>query len=140
MNLTAFLSENALQDENLKIIASKRFVEKGEPVPWEIKSITTEEDKELKKMCTKRMPVPGQKHVYQPELNYPQYITKLAVACTVFPNLHSAELQDSYGVKDADALLLKMLKPGEYGEYVAEIQKINGFDIGDDELVEEAKN
>lgn len=65
---------------------------------------------------------------------------KLAAACTVFPNLNNAELQSNYGVMGADSLLKAMLLPGEYANYLAKVQEVNGFDIDFDEMVEEAKN
>ncbi|WP_418302344.1 phage tail assembly chaperone [Lysinibacillus fusiformis] len=139
-NLTAFLAQNALKQENEMVVVSKRFVQDGKPVKWEVSSITSEEDDQLRKDNTKRMPVPGKKGVLVPETNYTAYLTDLAVRCTVFPNLHDKELQNSYKVMSAKELLKKMLLPGEYDSYLAEVQKINGFDIGMDEIVEEAKN
>lgn len=139
-NLTAFLAQNALKPENEKVIVSKRFVQDGKPVKWEVQAITSDEDDQLRKDNTKRMPVPGKKNVMIPETNYTAYLTDLAVKCTVFPNLHDKELQNSYGVMGAKELLKKMLLPGEYDEYLATVQKINGFDTGMDDLVEEAKN
>ena len=47
---------------------------------------------------------------------------------------------DSYGVKSADALLKKMLLPGEYTEYKAKVMEVNGYDMSMEELVDEAKN
>ena len=64
----------------------------------------------------------------------------MCVACTVYPNLNDVELQDSYGVKGADALLKKMLKPGEFTEYKAKVMEVNGYDLSMEELVDEAKN
>ncbi len=140
MNLTAFLAQNALKADNEKVVVSKRFIEDGKPIKWEVASITSEEDDQLRKANTKRMPVPGKKGMMVPETNYTAYLTALAVKCTVFPNLHDKELQDSYGVMEATALLKKMLLPGEYDGYLAKIQEINGFDVGMEEAVEEAKN
>jgi hypothetical protein len=54
--------------------------------------------------------------------------------------LNDTELQDSYGVKGADALLKKMLKAGEYTEYKAKVMEVNGYDMSMEELVDEAKN
>lgn len=75
-----------------------------------------------------------------PETDYAQYVGKLAVACTVFPDLNNKELQDSYQVMGAESLLKKMLTPGEYQDYLAKVQEINGFDIALEDLVEDAKN
>jgi len=39
-----------------------------------------------------------------------------------------------------DNLLRAMLTPGEYADFLREVQKICGFDTPFDQLVEEAKN
>lgn len=139
--LRAFLRENALQDENVKYAASRRFVgEDGKPMEWEIKSITSEEDEALRRSCTVKVQVPGKRGQYAQETDYNKYLGRLASVCTVFPNLNDSELQDSYGVMGADKLLKVMLKPGEYTDYLAKVQEVNGFDATMDELVDEAKN
>ncbi len=140
-DLSCFLSQNAVTVENMKYAASKRFMDKDKkPVEWEIKCITSEQDELIKKECTKRKPIPGKKGAYMPETDYDQYVGRLAVACTVFPDLNNKELQDSYQVMGAEALLKKMLTPGEYREYLSKVQEVNGFDIALEDLVEEAKN
>jgi hypothetical protein len=140
-DLTAFLKQNALPVENTKYPVSKRFLDKdGKPIEWEIKCITPEEDEVLRKSCTKRVPVPGgRKGQYTLETDYNVYLGKLAAECTVFPNLKSAELQDSYGVMGDDALLKKMLTPGEYADYLLKVQEVNGFQTLQED-VDEAKN
>lgn len=140
-NLTAFLSQNAIKVENVKYVASKRFVnEDGKPLEWEIASITSEEDELLRKTCTKRMPVPGKRNMFTPETDFNAYITKQAVKCTLFPNLNDVELQNSYGVMGADQLLKVMLTPGEYADYISKVQEVNGFEVTLEDAVEEAKN
>lgn len=139
-NLTAFLSQNAVKVENVKYAASKRFVDEGKPIEWELQGITGEEDEALRKSCTKRKPVPGKRNMYAPETDYAEYVAKLVVKCTVFPNLDDAELQNSYGVMGAEALVRKMLTPGEYADLAAKVQEINGFEVSMDEAVDEAKN
>ena len=140
-DLSCFLSQNAITVENVKVVVSKRFMNKDKkPVEWEIKCITSEQDELIKKECTKRKPIPGKKGAYMPETDYDQYVGRLAVACTVFPDLDNKELQDSYQVMGAEALLKKMLTPGEYREYLSKVQEVNGFDIALEDLVEEAKN
>ena len=139
-NLSCFLSQNAVKIENSKIVVSKRFLEKGKPVEWEIRAITTEEEEALRKSCTKKVPVPGKRGQYTQETDFDLYLGKVAVACTGFPNLNDKELQDSYGVLSADALLKKMLTPGEYTEFQAKVQELNGFDTDFNDTVEEAKN
>ena len=140
-SLSAFLRPNAIQDENIKYPASKRFLgEDKEPMKWEICCITSEEDEAIRKACTRKVQIPGKRNQFTQETDYNKYLGKLSARCTVFPNLDNAELQDSYGVNGSDALLKTMLKPGEYADYLAKIQEVNGFEVPMDELVDEAKN
>ncbi len=140
-NLSAFMAGNAVVEENVKHVASKRFLDENKkPIEWEIKCITSTEDEAIRKACMKRVPVPGKKGQFIPETDVDLYLGKLAVACTVFPNLNDAELQNSYGVMGADALLKRMLKPGEYADYLAKVQEVNGFSVPMDELVDDVKN
>ncbi|WP_144511605.1 phage tail assembly chaperone [Bacillus sp. FJAT-22090] len=156
-NLTAFLAQNAIKVEVDEHEVSKRFVEpvldengkqeidkKGKPitkpVKWKVGAVTSDEDEQLRKQHTKRLPVPGKKNMFQPTTDFDAYLATLAVRCTLFPDLHNKELQDSYKVMDAESLLKKMLLPGEYADYLKFIQNKNGFDVGMEETVEEAKN
>ena len=107
---------------------------------WEIKTISATEDEALRKACAKRVPVPGKKNQYQRETDYDMYLGKLAVACTVFPDLNNADLQNSYHVMGGEALLKAMLTPGEYAEYVSKVQEVCGFDTTLQDEVDEAKN
>ena len=139
--LSAFLAENALPVENIKFAASRRFLSPDKkPMEWEIKAISSTEDEALRKACTKRVPVPGKKNQFQRELDADAYLGKLAVACTVFPNLNDKELQDSYKVMGGEALLKAMLTPGEYAAYVEKVQEVCGFSTPIQDEVDEAKN
>ena len=139
-NFAVFMAGNVAKDETVKFVASKRFAVDGKPVEWEIKSIDSDLDELLRKECTKKVPIPGKRGQFNQETDTDKYIGKMCVACTVYPNLNDAELQDSYGVKSADALLKTMLLPGEYTEYKAKIMEVNGYDMSMEELVDEAKN
>ena len=139
--LSAFLAENALPVENIKFVASRRFLSPDKkPMEWEIKAISSTEDEALRKACTKRVPVPGKKNQFQREVDADAYLGRLAVACTVFPNLNDKELQDSYKVMGGDALLKAMLTPGEYADYLTKIQEVCGFDETLQDEVDEVKN
>ena len=141
MTLSAFLSENAIPVENIKFAASPRFVDENKkPVEWEIKTITGTEDEALRKSCARRVPVPGKRNQYQKETDYDLYLGKLAVACTVFPNLNDKGLQDSYKAMGAEALLKAMLTPGEYAAYVEKVQEVCGFSTPIQEEVDKEKN
>ena len=140
-DFSMFMAGNAVKDEVVEYVASNRFKGKnGKPVAWKIQAIDSDLDEAIKKECTKRVPIVGKRGQYNQETDTDKYIGKLCVACTVFPNLNDAELQDSYGVKNADSLLKKMLKPGEYTEYKAKVMEVNGYDMSMEELVDEAKN
>lgn len=137
MGLSAFLKQNALPVENEKHVISERFVdEDGNPIPWEIRALSEEENQAIRKSCTK---VSGKKGPKVPETDFDAYLTKMTAASVVFPNLKDAELQKSYGVLGSDELLKTMLTAGEYARLIQVTQDVNGFrDM--DELVEEAKN
>lgn len=138
-NLQAFLAQNVVKVENIKVAVSKRFKDKdGKPVLWELESITNKEDEAIRKECIKR--VQDGRGRTKTEMDYSEYLGKLAVRCTVYPDLDDKDLQDSYGVMGADKLLKTMLTPGEYANYLEKIQEVNGFDTLYEELVEDAKN
>ena len=82
----------------------------------------------------------GKRGQYMPETDTDKYMAKLCAACVIYPNLNDAELQDFYGVKSAEALLKKMLKPAEYTELKVKVNEVLGYDLSMEEEVEEAKN
>lgn len=138
MDLSVFFAQNKREEENVKFVASKNFGDGN--VEWEIRVIDNDENEVIRKTCTKRVPVPGKHGVFTPELDIDLYTIKIAVAATVFPNLNNAELQNSYNVLGAEALLKKMLTPGEYRRYCDKVAEVNGFMDEFSELVDEAKN
>jgi hypothetical protein len=107
---------------------------------YKLKVITGAEDESLRKSCVKRVPVPGRRNQYQQETDYNLYLGKLAVACTVYPNLNDKALQDSYKVMGAENLLKTMLTSGEYAEYLQKVQEVCGFDVPLQDEVDDAKN
>lgn len=63
------------------------------------------------------------------------------MASVVEPNLNSAELQDSYGVKTPEKLLQEMVDdPGEYNAFAMFIQEFNHMNTSLQDKVDEAKN
>jgi len=138
-DLSAFLRCNAGQVENLFFPASVRFAgEDGEPLMWELRCLSSTEDEEIRRASTRRSA--GGRGQSASETDVSLYLGRLAARCTVFPDLKDKALQDSYSVMGADHLLRAMLTPGEYTEYLRQVQKICGFDVPFDELVDEAKN
>lgn len=136
----AFMAGSAGKIENKKIILSNRFKdENGKPIPFEIKALSATENDELQRRCMVNVPVPGQRGQFVRELDQIKYTANLLAESVVFPNLNDAELQDSYGVKGADALLREMLYMGEYTQLAQEVSAISKVE-GLAELVAEAKN
>lgn len=144
-DLNAFLSQNAIKVENRKYVASERFIgEDGKAIEWELKAIDSDRDRQLRKDSTIRVPVLNKKGKatgqYTSETDFNTYTLKLCVETVVFPDLHDAELQNSYGVMGAEELLTTMLTPGEYTDLSSEVGEVNGFDRNFEDKVEEAKN
>lgn len=138
-NLKSFFKENAIKTESIKYVASERFLDENKkPIEWEIIPINSEISEDLKKQAMKRVQV--KRGVFQSELDGTKYACLLAVACTIYPNLNDADLQNSYGAMGAEELLKKMLLPGEYTNYLGKIEEVCVFDKSTDDLVKEAKN
>jgi hypothetical protein len=139
-NFSVFMAGNVLKADSVKYVASKRITDNKKPVEWELKAIDSDLDEAIRKECTKKVPVAGKRGQYTQETDTDKYISKMCVACTVYPNLNDAELQDSYGVKSGEALLKKMLLPGEYTDFKTKVMEVNGYDMSMEDLVDEAKN
>lgn len=140
-SLSAFLAQNAKKIDNVTVAVSDRFVdpETGEPMQWEICCITAAENAALRKACMRTVPAPGKKGQFTQDFDANAYLAKIAVRCTVFPDLNNAELQNSYGVMGAEQLITTMLTPAEFEDFSTKVLQVNGFQTGE-ELVEEAKN
>lgn len=134
--MNAFLKQNKKNEtESIKFAASKKFVdEKGKPIEWEIKALTSKKAEEIRTLCNK---IVGNKVITDNAL----WQRSMAAACTVFPNLNDAELQDSYGVMTPADLIIELLdNDAEYQAYCTECSKICGYLTDDAALVLEAKN
>ncbi len=134
MNLSTFL--NPIAVESKKVVISKRFVENGMPVEWEIKAISAEQDAALRKMCTRK----EKKNANLITLDVELYIAKLMAASVVYPDVQNVELQNAYHVMNGEDLLQKMLTSGEYAHLGEQVKQVNDFDKDLEELVDEAKN
>lgn len=141
VSFAAFMAQNAVPVENERVAASRRFKNPdGTTAMFEIRAISSAEDETLRRECMRRRPMTGKPGRFNMELDANLYMGRLAAACTAVPDLYNEALQDSYGVMEPDALLKAMLLPGEYADYLAKVQQLNGFDIGLDELKQTAKN
>ncbi len=142
MDLKAFMVPDLGKRENVKYAASPDFKgEDGKPLEWEIRALTSEEIDALRRSCTKRVPVPGKKAAFLPEVDATALNLAIAVEATVCPNLKDAALQDYYQVKGADRLLNKLLyDPALRDDYLAKVLEVCGYQRDFQELVDEAKN
>lgn len=140
--LSAFMAPNVKKPENVKVVVSDRFVdEDGKPIEWEVRCISSEENEVLQRDCIRQVPIPGKRNQYRQTVDNVLYGRKLAAACTVFPNLNDAELQDSYHVKCAEDLIVKLLSvPGELAAYIDYLQEMCAPNQSLGDLVDEAKN
>lgn len=135
-NFSAFFRKNVYtKDEIIEYKPSERFSES-----FKLKAITEEEHSNVKRAATVRKPINGRRGQYTTEMDSNKYTYLLCAASTVYPNLNNAELQDTYGVKNPEDLLKAMFISGEFTDYLLKVQEINGFEKGNDELIEEAKN
>ena len=141
-NLSLFLKKNKKVRKNTYYAATTSLCdEKGNPLEWEIKALTTTESEDIRTACTTEVQVPGKMGVYRPKVDSKLFIAKLIAACVVFPDLYNKELQDSYGVKTPEDLLKEMIdNPSEYNAFAEFVQNYNGLNETLDEKVEEAKN
>lgn len=140
--LKYFLSSNKKQRETVQYAATSTLCDdKGEPLKWTIKTLTTAENDKIRDDCMREVKVPGKPNMYRMRLDTSEYISKMLAASVVEPDLFDRTLQDSYGVGTPEDLLKAMIDiPAEYDNFMAFIQNLNGFDVTLDDKVEEAKN
>ena len=139
-SLSAFMRPNVAEIKNARFAPSPRFVgEDGKPVEWEIRCISADEYARIRSSCIRQVPVIGKKGQYTQQLDAYTFQARVAAACTVFPDLNDAALQDSWGVTKPEDLVGAMLIGGEFDDYITEVFKVNGFK-DEPELVDEAKN
>ncbi|MBO9610393.1 MAG: phage portal protein [Paenibacillaceae bacterium] len=137
--LSLFFAQNAGADMTEEFVVSDRFKDQaGQPVPWKLRTMSEAENEAIRKSATRL--VKSKNGVRAPETDPEEYLAKLVVASIVYPDLKNAELQSSYGVMGAEALLKKMLLSGEYAGLVQKVQALNGYDRDVNELAEEVKN
>ena len=137
-----FMKSNKIEKKN-RFYAPTRSTcdENVKPLEWEFKHISSKENEEIRENCTIDIPVTGKPNMYRPKLKSSLYIQRMIAASVVVPDLFDSELQDSYGVKTPEDLLMAMVDdPGEYNDLAAFVQKFQGFNVSFEDKVNEAKN
>lgn len=137
-----FMKANKVTKNNeLHAVTKTLCDENGNALEWEFRHLTSKENEDIRESCTIDVPITGKPNLYRPKLKTSMYIRKLIAASVVSPDLYDAELQDSYGVKTPEDLLLAMVDdPGEYNDLAGYVQKFQGFDTSFEDKVDEAKN
>ena len=141
-NIKHFLKTNKKVKPNAFYPATENFLdEKGNPILWEIKSLSTQDNERIKDECTTIIETRDRGMRAHPKIDMKLLQVKQVVASVVFPDLHNAELQDSYGVKEPEELIFAMLdEAGDYQNLVQFIMRYNRLNVTLDEKIEEAKN
>lgn len=130
-NFKAFMKDN-VQEAELVELPLKRFAE-----PLKLRAIPTEESDAINSRCFKN--VPGRKGRQERVFDPVAYNRGLNIAAIAYPDLNNTELQQSYGVKGAEALYGKMFLAGETAQISEKVSEISGDTTLEDE-VDEVKN
>lgn len=136
--LSNYLKKNKIARENL-VIAPTQFLcgEDGKPVLFTFRPLDSKENTRIRDESTKTYRKGNETKVKVDNLMYGRKL--LAESC-IEPDLNNEELQDSYGVDNAEDLICEMIDvPGEFDALVSAILEYNGFNKKD-KSVEEAKN
>lgn len=141
-NFTQFMKKNKVVKPNVFYAPTKSLCdENGEPLQWEFRAPTTEQNDTLRDGCMREVAIRGKAGQYRQKLDSSLYLARLICASVVYPELNNAELQDSYGVKTPESLLQAMVdEPGEYSNLALFVQELGGFTESLDDKVDEAKN
>lgn len=141
-NFSRFMKANKIAKPNEKYAPTVTLQdENGEPLNWEFRQITSKENEALRDSCTIEVQVKGKPNLYRPKVKTAEYLAKMIVASTVYPDLYDKELQDSYGVMTPEELLYALVDDaGEYQDLMVWIQQFQGLTKGLEEKIEEAKN
>ena len=141
-NVKLFLKANKKVKPNAFYAASENFLnENGKSLEWEIKPLSTEDNERIKDECTTIIETRDKGVKMHPKIDVKALQAKQITASVVFPDLHNAELQDSYGVKEPEELLFAMLdSAGDYQNMVMFIQTYNKLNVSLDDKIETAKN
>ena len=140
-NFSKFMKSNKTQKQNVMHPVTKSLTDdKGDPLLWELKPLTTRENEAIREACTIEVQVKGKSNLFRPKVDMNKYQTKVICASVVNPDLNNKELQDSYGVMTPEDLIKEMVDdPAEYTDLMVFVQQISGFKTLQEE-VDEAKN
>lgn len=140
-SVDAFLRENKVQKQNVKLAVSESFVNKnGKPMLWEIRPISAEEEAQIGRKTRETARDNSGRKYYIPNDN--DYMVALCAQSVVFPDLGDKTLQASYDAFTKAQLLRKMLTTGELQKLALKVIEVSGLNDSSEfeEDFEEVKN
>lgn len=133
--LQEFLNANPIVDLTDEVVVSRRFTDKdGNLLKFKIKAMTNQMFDDLRKRYTK---IDKKRRV---EFDSSGFNNAIVIEHTLDPNFKDAASIQQLGCATPEDYLTKVLLPGEVATLANEIQKLSGFDVEMEDLVEEAKN
>jgi hypothetical protein len=133
--LQEFLNSHPVDNLIEEVIVSPRFKDsEGNVLKFKIKAMTNQKFDELRKRYTR---VGKGRKV---EFDAQGFNNAVVIEHTLDPDFKDAASIEKVGCATPEQYLNKVLLAGEIAKLVEEIQKISGFDVDMDVLVEEAKN
>lgn len=132
--LQDFLNANPIDNLTEEVVVSDRFKDQeGNVLKFKIKVMTNQTFTEFRKRATKTK---GRKV----EFDADAFHMGIVIEHTVEPDFKNAESLRKLGCTSPNQYVEKVLLPGEIVELAAQIQKLSGFEVEMEDLVEEAKN
>lgn len=127
MGFEQFMKKNQkAETKEVEFAATKTLCdENGEPLKWKFRKMSSKEFFALQDSGTRKES---------------DIAKEMVCRCCVYPSLRNKELQDSYGVKRADDLLVEMIPDSdEMSALLIFITKLNDFGSLDKEIDEAKK-
>lgn len=133
--LQEFLNANPVEGLTDEVIVSPRFKDaEGNLLKFKIKALSGSEFEDVRK---RSMEI---KKKGKLEFNAQRFNNTVVINNTLEPNFKDAESIKKLGCVEPEAYLNKVLLPGEIATLAEHIQRLSGFDVDMDDLVDEAKN
>lgn len=132
--LQDFLNANPIDNLTEEVIVSERFKDaNNNPLKFKVKAMTNDTFNDLRKRATK---VKGRKV----EFDASAFNLGVIIENTLDPDFKNAESLKKLNCTTPGQYVEKVLLPGEIVELASQIQRISGFDVEMEALVEEVKN
>ncbi len=138
MATNPYLKQNKKPRKPIEIIVSDNFVdEDGNPAPFVLRIITSEEADALAESCMEPVIDPHTRKKIGSEVNQKRLQHELLVKSIVKPDLENKEMQESWGARNASELLTNMLDMLEKQTLLTEFDKY--FKTSDEKSIDAEK-